>query len=164
MAILFKLANHGSLATGICLCTGIAGIMLGGGHGYLQGSHGLLADYILEARVVLADGSRVTTSPDENNDLFWALRGAGHNFGIVTGLKFKIYERFEQWSEIQMTFSRDDLEEVFSLSNDYVDEANHPADLIIWHKYIRLPDISDEVSLDSSHILHWLTRQSPSFS
>lgn len=131
--------------------------MLGGGHGYLQGSHGLLANQILESRVVLGDGSRVTASPDENRDLFWALPGASNNFGIVTNLKFKVYERFEQWSEIQMTFSGDDLEEVFNLSNDFVDKADHPVDIVICHKYISIPDISDKVSLDPNHRLNWLT-------
>ena len=71
MAIPRKVANRDPLAAGICMCTGITGIMIGGGHGYLQRSHGLLADQILEARVVLADGSRVAASPDENRDLFW---------------------------------------------------------------------------------------------
>lgn len=135
-----------SAATGVCLCAGVTGVMLGGGHGYLQGLYGLVADQVLEARVVLADdGSCVTASREENDDLFWALRGAGHNFGIVTSLKFKVYDRFEEWSAIVMFFSGDQLEEVFELSNNYIEEADHPPELEIWHLYTRQPDLSDKV-------------------
>ncbi|SPO06762.1 related to oxidoreductase [Cephalotrichum gorgonifer] len=130
--------------TGICLCAGIMGIMLGGGHGYMQGRYGLVTDQILEARVVLADGSWVTASPRENTDLFWALRGAGHNFGIITGVKFKVYDRLEEWSEVQMIFSEDKLEAVFQLSNDYIEEANHPPELTVWHLLARMDDLSDD--------------------
>ena len=150
-------AYSGSAATGICLCTGLTGIMLGGGHGYLQGQYGLVGDQILEARVVLADGSCVTASEDENKDLFWALRGAGHNFGIVTSLKFKVHERTEEWSVIQLYFSEDKLEEVFDLSNKYVDEADHPAELVLWQRFRRSPDLSDDVSPRSTATVPWLT-------
>ena len=60
------------------------GVALGGGHGTLQGHYGLLADQIVAARIVLGNGKAVTASKKKNSDLFWALRGAGHNFGIVT--------------------------------------------------------------------------------
>lgn len=123
--------------------------MLGGGHGLLQGYYGLVADQLLEARVVLADGSVVTASPTENTDLYWALRGAGHNFGIVTSLRIKVYEQFDKWSEIQMVFSGDQLEEVFELSSKYVDQADRHQGLFVWHNYLRMPDLSDKVSLDS---------------
>ena len=122
--------------------------MLGGGHGLLQGYYGLVADQMLEARVVLADGTLVTASPAENGDLFWALQGAGHNFGIVTSLKIKVYQRLEKWSEIQMLFSGDQLEEVFELSKNYVGQADRPPGLLVWHDYLRAPDLSDNVSLD----------------
>jgi len=127
--------------TGNCLCTGIMGIMLGGGHGYLQGLFGLLADQILEARVVLADGTSVIASESSNRNLFYALRGAGHNFGIVTGLKYKVYDRIENWSEINFIFTQDKLEQVFELGNNYLAAAGHPAELIMWYTFMRRPDI-----------------------
>jgi FAD/FMN-containing dehydrogenase len=123
------------------------GIVLGGGHGYLQGLYGLAADQILEARVVLADGSCVTTSPESNPDLFWALRGAGHNFGIVTGLKYKVYDSFPLWTEINMIFKGDNVEEFFEIANNLTQEENHPAKLIHWSSHLRRPDIDpDNVS------------------
>jgi len=134
-------ANGKQTVTGNCLCTGVMGIMLGGGHGYLQGLFGLLADQILEARVVLADGSSVVTSPSSNQDLFWALRGAGHNFGIVTGFRYKVYDSIPEWSEVNLVFTHDKLESVFDLANDYVSEQSHPAELIIWYTLMRRPDI-----------------------
>jgi FAD/FMN-containing dehydrogenase len=131
------------------MCAGIMGVMLGGGHGLLQGIHGLLADQLLEARVVLADGSSVVASSELNQDLFWALRGAGHNFGIVTSLKYKIYDPIREWSQVQMTFTQDKLEQVFALSNNYVQEEDHPAQLTTWMTFIRRPDIDpDSVSLN----------------
>jgi FAD/FMN-containing dehydrogenase len=64
--------------------------MLGGGHGLLQGHYGLLSDNLISARMVLANGTAVTVSSESNPDLFWAIRGAGHNFGIVTEFEYKI--------------------------------------------------------------------------
>lgn len=71
--------------------TGIAGLTLGGGSGWLAGAYGLACDNVLSAEVVTADGRAVTASAEQNEDLFWGLRGAGANFGVVTSFEYQLH-------------------------------------------------------------------------
>jgi FAD/FMN-containing dehydrogenase len=84
--------EHGLATTlGVVSTTGIAGLTLGGGIGWLMRKHGLACDNLLSVELVTADGRLVTASADENPDLFWAVKGGGGNFGIVTSFQYQLH-------------------------------------------------------------------------
>jgi FAD/FMN-containing dehydrogenase len=88
-----KAAESYRLATtgGVISSTGVTGLTLGGGIGWLMGKHGLSCDNVISADLVNADGAHMTASATSNEDLFWAIRGGGGNFGIVTALEFRLH-------------------------------------------------------------------------
>src|SRR5512133_1558727 len=106
--------------SGFIASTGVAGQTVGGGLGYLSRRFGLSIDNLLSADVVLADGSFVTASQDSHPDLFWALRGGGGNFGVVTSFTFRCHEIGDNGTVIAgpVLYDIADAEEVFRWSRE----------------------------------------------
>ena len=107
-----------NIVVGLCECVSVIGPLLGSGHSLLQNQHGFSVDNIVSANVVLANGTTAKASASTNPDLFWALRGAGHNFGIVTSFTLKTYPIPSTYSIYTLTFSKDQIDQVFTLVND----------------------------------------------
>ncbi|KAK8037952.1 hypothetical protein PG994_014719 [Apiospora phragmitis] len=129
---------------------------LGGGHGWNQGRYGLGLDQIVEANLVLGDGSRVVVSEDSHSDLFWGLRGAGHNFGIVTSVKYKVYDVPDgnTWVVGKYTYTQDKLEALFGLLDSFVADGAQPVELRHWTTFMRVPDIDPVHAIFTTWIVY----------
>ena len=115
----FGLATTG----GIISTTGVAGLTLGGGIGYLCRGHGFSSDNLISADVVTADGRALKASENENEDLFWALRGGGGNFGVVTSLEFRLHPVKDIYGG-PMFFELKDGATVIAAFRDYISKAD----------------------------------------
>src|SRR3954453_20461428 len=121
----FNYATHAfGLATtgGIISTTGISGLTLGGGIGYLSRGLGLTIDNLISADVVTADGRFLTASERENEDLFWALRGGGGNFGVVTSFEYRLAE-VDQVFAGPIFYNLEDAATVFRMFDDFIRDA-----------------------------------------
>src|SRR5574342_1022157 len=127
-----------AVPSGFITTTGVGGLTLGGGVGYLTRRYGLTIDNLLEVDMVLADGRLVTASPREHADLFWAVRGGGGNFGVVTSFLFRgnpvgsVYGGPIFWP-----FSKG--QEVLRFWREFILEA--PEDLNGWFGFVTVPPI-----------------------
>ena len=118
-------ATHAfGLATsfGVVSTTGVGGLTLGGGMGHLSRQYGLSIDNLLEADIVLADGSFVTASESQHPDLFWAIRGGGGNFGVVTSFLFRLHPVGTVYGG-PMLWHMDQAEDILRWYNDYTPKA-----------------------------------------
>ncbi|KAF2690401.1 hypothetical protein K458DRAFT_289299 [Lentithecium fluviatile CBS 122367] len=145
----FLWAREKQTVTGVCECTGHTAVVLGGGHGLLQGFHGLPSDQLLSARIVIANSTALTASPTENSDLFWALRGAGHNFGIVTSLQYKIYDidghpGGKTWSYKALAFpaTPENVRKVYSIAESQLDKQ--PEGMMQYSLVMTNPQVSPD--------------------
>jgi FAD/FMN-containing dehydrogenase len=114
---------HGLATTGgIVSTTGIGGLTLGGGIGYLSRGVGLSCDNLVAAELVTADGKIVTASEQANQDLFWALRGGGGNFGVVTSFEYRLHPVGEIYGG-PMLYELDDAATVLKFYRDFIRDA-----------------------------------------
>lgn len=130
--------------TGACECVSYMGPGLGGGHGWLQGRYGLVADQFQSMNVVLANGSLKTIYP--SSELWWAMNGAGHNFGIVTSVTARIYDvQHRDWAIETLTFSGDKIEAVYQAANQHMlQNGSQPVDVINWSYWQNSPDLDKD--------------------
>lgn len=138
---------HG-LATplGINSTTGIAGLTLGGGFGWLTRKYGMTVDNLVSVDMVTVDGNRVRASEEENADLFWAVRGGGGNFGVVTQFEFKLHPVGPEILAGLIVFPFDQANRVLTQYREFVESA--PEELNVWvvlRKAPPLPFLSEKV-------------------
>jgi len=125
-----------AVPAGIISTTGVGGLTLGGGFGYLSRGYGLTIDNLIAADLVLADGSFVTASESENPDLFWAIRGGGGNFGVVTAFEFMAQKAGMVTAGV-LFYELDKAAELMRIYRDFIDDA--PRELGIFFGYLMTP-------------------------
>lgn len=124
---------------GIVSKTGIAGLTLGGGYGYLGRSYGLTSDNLISADLITANGEVIKASESENSDLFWALQGGGGNFGIVTSFKFKCHQVGPEVMVAKIFYPIEDAKEVLKFYKTFSNTA--PDELATSALIIRIPPV-----------------------
>ena len=115
---------------GINSTTGIAGLTLGGGFGWLTRKHGMTVDNLIAVEIITADAKRVRASADENPDLFWAIRGGGGNFGIVTLFEFQLHPVGPEILAGLIVYPFEQAETILNAYRRFVETLH--ADLNVW--------------------------------
>src|SRR6185312_13398374 len=144
-------ATHGfglAVPAGIVSTTGIGGLSLGGGIGYLSRKYGLTIDNLLEVEMVLADGTVAIANASSNADLFWAVRGGGGNFGIVTSFLFQAHPVSEIFGGVTL-WPVDQTEEIMEWYHDFINKA--PDDLNGFIAVLTIPGPPFPESLHHKH-------------
>lgn len=133
---------HG-LATpgGIVSTTGIGGLTLGGGYGWLRNKHGLSCDNLVSVEMVTADGQVRTTGERENEDLFWAIRGGGGNFGVVTSFEYQLHPVGPVVNFVAAMYPIEKTAQILPAWRDYIAEA--PAEFSGNYAFWTIPAIPD---------------------
>jgi FAD/FMN-containing dehydrogenase len=129
----FGLATTG----GVVRTTGIAGLTLGGGHGFLMRKYGLTCDNLLSVDLITAEGQLLTASAEEHSDLFWALRGGGGNFGVATSFEYKLHEVGPVLAGM-LIYPLARAKEIFRIYRDVTTAA--PDELTLYFALATLPD------------------------
>jgi FAD/FMN-containing dehydrogenase len=127
-----------AVPTGFLSSTGVGGLTLGGGLGYLTRRYGLTIDNLLEVDMVLADGQFITANPVQNNDLFWAVRGGGGNFGVVTSFLFQGHPVKTVYGG-PMFWEMDHAREVMCYWRDLI--LNGPEEINGWFGFHTVPPV-----------------------
>ncbi|RWC61818.1 MAG: FAD-binding oxidoreductase [Mesorhizobium sp.] len=131
--------RHGLATTGGLIShTGIAGLTLGGGFGWLTRKHGLSCDNLIEAEVVCVDGRVLRASPEENAELYWALRGGGGNFGVVTRFRYRLHHLGPNVLCGTIAFAHASTRDVLRRYRDVM--ATAPDELAAYMTFGTLPD------------------------
>ncbi|MBX3071230.1 MAG: FAD-binding oxidoreductase [Thermomicrobiales bacterium] len=125
-----------AVPSGIISTTGVGGLTLGGGFGYISRAHGLTIDNLVSADMVLADGSFVTVSASEHPDLFWAIRGGGGNFGVVTSFEFVAHPAGMVTAGV-LFYELDKAEALMKLYREFIRTA--PRELGLFFGYVMTP-------------------------
>ncbi|GKT90211.1 FAD binding domain-containing protein [Colletotrichum tofieldiae] len=116
--------------TGGCECVGMLGAGLGGGHGRYEGLYGMISDNLVQLNVVLANGSSIRVNATSHSDLLWGMKGAGHNFGIVTSYEMNIYPRGpDTWHYHNYIWRGEQLELVFDTLNQFHGNGSTPVEM-----------------------------------
>ena len=122
---------HGlAMPVGINSTTGIAGLTLGGGFGWLTRKYGMTIDNLVSVDVVTAEGKKIRASANENGDLFWAVRGGGGNFGVVTQFEFQLFPIGPEIVAGLIVFPFNQAKQILTKYRQFVDSA--PEELNVW--------------------------------
>jgi FAD/FMN-containing dehydrogenase len=122
---------HGlAVPVGINSTTGIAGLTLGGGFGWLTRKYGMTIDNLVSVDMVTAEGKKIRASENENSDLFWAIRGGGGNFGVVTQFEFRLFPVGQEIVAGLIVFPFTEAKQVLTKYRQFV--ASAPEDLNVW--------------------------------